>query len=105
MIIEKIQPDSKASLRLAINKVTNSFAKRGVSFIIQTESEFVGSLTIVITGKLGSATKILTIIYNNTTNEWEVYSDGYLYKLLALSELSTIVKTKVNKISTLLQRF
>jgi len=104
MIIEKVGNDGRTQLMIALNKLTSSLVKRNVSFVINTHSEFVGTINLIVTGKLGSAQKTIVIIYNHTSGEWEGYSDGYLFRMLLLNELSTVLKSKINKLSVLLHK-
>ncbi len=102
MIIDKIPTDERTKLLMVLYKLTSSYSKRGVSFVINAHSEYVGDITILVTGKLGTAQKSVVLVYNQLTSEWEGYSDGYVFKMLTLNELSTIIKSKINNLSTLL---
>jgi len=104
MIIEPIQKDLKAKFQLSLEKLTQSYSKRGVSFVITAESEYVGSIIILVTGKLGTVQKTIIVIYNQKTEEWEAYSEGYCFKMLTLSDISSVIKTKITKLSNLLTK-
>lgn len=102
MIIEQINSSARDSFQLSLDKFSKSFAKRGVSFIVLAHSEFVGQITILVTGKRGTAEKTIVLVYNQKTLEWEAYCDGYLFKMLALNEISSVIKSHISKLSTLL---
>jgi hypothetical protein len=104
MIIEQIPNDNRLKLQLAIDKCTKSYAKRGVSFIINAESEYVGSLTLIVTGKKGSVQKPFSIIFNQASQEWEAYSEGYVYKMTSLSEIGILIRSKTQKLTTILSK-
>lgn len=102
MIIEKIQDDQRTKLRLSLLKICQQ--RRGVSYVVTTESANVGNISLTVTGKNGSTTKNLIVILNQSTNEWECYCDGYVYRMLILSEITTVLKTKISKITTILSK-
>lgn len=104
MITEKINDDGRTKLRMSLSKLTSSFAKRGIAFVIDTYSEHVGMIQILITGKRGTVQKTLVVVYNTATNEWEVYSDQWVNKLLVLGEISTPIKTVIARLNTLVTK-
>lgn len=102
MIIEKIQDDQRTKLRLSLLKFCQT--RRGVSYVVTAESEFVGNIQLSVTGKIGTGTKNITVIFNQATAEWEAYCDGYVCKMLGLSEITNLIKTKITKLSTLMSK-
>ncbi len=102
MIIERVGTDGRTKLLLALNKLTSSFTKRGVSFIITAHSEFVANINLTVSGKLGSTSKTIIVVYNQASLEWEGYCDGYIFKMSSLNEISTVIKSKINRLSALL---
>ncbi len=102
MIITPINTDGRTKLRMALEKVTNSFSKRGIAFVSTAHSEYVGEVIIIVTGKKGTVQKTIVIIYNPLTQYWEGFNDGYKFEMDSLSELSTIVKSKIQNLSALL---
>lgn len=104
MIIEQVKNDGRTKLRMTLEKLTNSFQKRNVAFVINAHSEFVGSITLIVTGKKGSAQKDIILVFNQKTEEWEGFSDGYCFKLLSISEISTVIKSKIQNLSTVLTK-
>ncbi len=87
---------------MALEKVTNSFVKRGISFVTTAHSEFVGEIIMIVTGKKGTVQKTIVIVYNQKDEYWEGYNDGYIFKMDSLSEISTLVKSKLQNLSALL---
>ena len=102
MIVEKIQDDQRTKLRLTLLKFCQN--RRGVSYIVTAEAGKVGNIQVSVTGKLGTGTKDITVIYNEATSEWEAYCDGYVCRMLSLSEITSLIKTKVTKLSTLMSK-
>jgi AAA+ ATPase superfamily predicted ATPase len=104
MIIEQIPGSDRTKLRTTLESLTRSYQRRGVSFVITTESDKVGLITLIVNGKRGIAQKNFIILFNEATSEWEAYSEGVVCKLLVLSELSTFIKSKIQNLSTLLSK-
>lgn len=104
MIIERVDEAKRSSFRVSLEKLTNSFARRNVAFVINVHSEFVGNIHIYVTGRRGTAQKTIVLVYNQTTSEWEAFCDGYKYVLLSLSEISILVKNRVAKLNTVLSK-
>lgn len=104
MIIEPINQADKTKLFLLLDKLTKSFSGRNVAFVITTNSAYLGTIVILVTGKRGTVQKVLNFVYNQATGDWEVYSDNHVYKLLDISEASSIVKNKITKLQTILTK-
>lgn len=102
MVIETVKNDKRTQLRLSLEKYTNSYIKRNISLVTIAHSEFVASLDLTVTGKRGGATKNIILVFNELNQEWEVYCDGKKYILLSLGELSIVIKTMIQQLSTVL---
>lgn len=104
MLITQTNFSGQAKLFMSLVKFTNSFQRRGITFGIHAHSEYIANLTIVVTGKYGTAQKDIVIIFNESTATWEAYSEGYKYEMLLLSEISTLIKTRIQKLNTILSK-
>jgi hypothetical protein len=104
MIIEKINDSERTKLLLNLDKLTKSLARRNVAFVITANSKYVGAVTLLVTGKRGTAQKVFNLVYDKTAEEWQLFSDGYVYKLLSLSEISLILKNRIQKLHTVLTK-
>lgn len=104
MLITQTNFSGQSKFYMSLVKLTNSYRKRGVSFGIHAHSEFVANLTIVVTGKYGTGQKDIVVLYNDVTKNWEAYSQGYKYDMTSLSELSTLIKTRIAKLNTVLSK-
>jgi len=104
MIIEQIPNDKRTKLQTALYSVTNSFARRGVSFVISAESELVATFILQVSGKRGMVQKTFVLIYNQLNEEWEIYQEGYVYKMTVLSEMSTLIKSKIQALHTIVSK-
>ena len=87
---------------MSLEKLTSSYSKRGIACVLTAHSEYVGEITILVTGKKGTVQKTILIIYDKTTQYWEGYNDGYVFKMDSLTEISTIIKSKIQNLAALL---
>lgn len=102
MIIEKVDSAGRAKLQLALESYTHSFAKRNVAFVNMAHSKTVGSIRLIVTGRRGSAQKDFVVMYNKKTEQWDTYSEGVKYSIDSLTEIATIIKSKIQKLAILL---
>lgn len=105
MIITRVDPNLQAKLIVALEKNTRSFARRGVSISCQAQSDVVGSVTIRVSGRKGIAEKIITVVYDRKDGTWNCYCQGYQYNILTLGEISTIVKSQIQRVYTIVSKF
>lgn len=105
MIITRVDQNLQARLITALESNTRSFARRGVSISCQAQSDVVGSVTIRVSGRKGVAEKIITVVYDKTDKSWNCYCQGYCYNILSLGEISTIVKTQIQRVYTIVSKF
>lgn len=105
MDIVKIDESKRSKFYMSLYKycqIVNN--KRGVNTVITTHSNHVANITVIVNGKRGIAEKHLVIIYDNLTEEWVIYSDGYEYRMLMLSDITNIMKNMVQKLNTILTK-
>lgn len=100
MIIENIPNAEINKLYLSIYANLNSIAKRGITFVINPHSNKVAVVILYVTGKRGTVTKDFVIIYDDILLYWNIYSEGKKYTITSLSELPSIIKTMLTKMST-----
>lgn len=101
MIITKVDSSGQARLLKSLYTYTNSFRKRGVSIDIVAFSQDNGQITIRVSGTKGTAEKNIIINRNELTDSWIAYSEGLKYDMDGLSEVTTIVKNRINNLSTI----
>jgi len=104
MIIENISNDKQTKLFMALEANLNSLKKRNISYIITCYSDLMATITLQVNGKKGLATKIIAVNYELLHVSWVVYSENKKYILTGLSEISTITKSIVAKLSTTLTK-
>lgn len=104
MIIEKIPIGERNSFFLAMEKHLNPLQKRNVSFTINVHSRLLGEITMYLSGRRGTVVKNFVFMYNNLTEDWDIYSEGYKYSVNSLSQITTIVKNKIQKLTPLLSK-
>lgn len=94
-----IPKDLSNKLFIAIEANMSSFRKRGIAYIVYAQADDLANVTVYVTGKQGTVQKDLIIKYD-TLIGWQVYVSGIKYTLTGLSELSSVVKSVVAKLST-----
>lgn len=104
MVINKVDESKRSKFYMSLQKYSNIANRRGVSAIINTHSDHVGVIDLYVTGKKGTAVKNLVIVYDTVNDEWIVYNDGYEYRMDLLSDVSSILKNMVQKLSSILTK-
>jgi hypothetical protein len=104
MIINQINNDGRTKLLMSLTKLTNSFSKRGTAIVIIAHSEYVGEVILIVTGKKGTVQKSIVVVYNHKTEYWEGYNDGYMFEMNSLSEISSLIKSKISGLYTVLSK-
>jgi hypothetical protein len=105
MDVIQVNSAGKDKLYRSLNSYTSSFVRRGVSITVQAHSDKIGSIDIQVNGKRGIGRKNIVVHYDELVEEWVGISDGYEYHMLNLSEISTLIRNKIQKLSTLLTKF
>jgi hypothetical protein len=100
-MLKEILQDDRDKLFLSLNRHVSGLSKRGISFVINAHSEFVGSIDITVTGKKGTVTQNIIVIYNQNTLSWEAYCEGNKYLLVALNEILVLCKNLIVSLSVL----
>jgi hypothetical protein len=100
MKIENISQDRQTKLMMAIEANASSVRRRNVSYTIYCYSDFMGVITLTVSGKRGSVTKAIAVNFDLLLERWTVFSDGKKYTLDQLSELQAIMKSIVAKETT-----
>lgn len=101
MIITKINSSSRGKLYNNLFKYVSSFSRRGVSISVFAHSGLAANIIIRVTGLKGTAEKNIVVVFNSAANEWIAYSEGIQYNLISLSEITIIVKNRIQKLHTL----
>lgn len=105
MAIVKVNAAERDKLYRSLNTYCQSFTRRGVSFTVQAHSGFIGSIDIRVNGKRGMGTKNIVVIFDNLLEEWVAISDGYEFHMLSLSEITNMIRSKIQALSTLVTKF
>lgn len=104
MLIEKVNDSDRTKLQMALEKYTNSFSKRNVAFVCTAHAGTVANVIMFVTGKRGTVQKDLVIIFDKETEDWICYSEGVSYQMGSLSDISILIKNKIQKLSTILTK-
>jgi len=101
MIITKIDRSSQGKLYNNLFSYVSSFRRRGVSISIFAHSGLAANIIIRATGLKGTPEKNIVVVFNSTADEWIAYSEGTQYNLISLSEITIIIKNRIQKLHTL----
>jgi hypothetical protein len=104
MIIETIPQDRQAKLYMAIEKNLQSVKRRNVGYTIYCYSDFMAAVTLIVSGRRGSVEKAVAVNFDLSIDLWVVYADGKKYTLDGLSELQTIMKSIIQRQTTVITR-
>ena len=99
MTIENIPSTKRTSLYLALDANLSSFRKRSMLYTIAAHSSNVANISFYLTGKKGTVVKELTLVFDSIIDSWTVYSEGKKYTLDSLSEISTVIRSMIAKMS------
>lgn len=91
-------------LYVSIDKLMNSFRRRGVSYTIFVHTNQAAVINLTVNGKLGSVTKAIIIVFNVELNQWEVFAQEYKYELDSFGELRIIAQSILNRLRTSLNK-
>ena len=105
MLIENINKSQTLRFRNLLDSLSKSFSKRGVSFIVTASSETSGNILMQVSGHGGVASKNIYVYYNESNLEYVALCDDKRYFLSDITEISTIIKSKVQQLSTIVNRF
>lgn len=105
MDVIQVNNSGKDKLYRSLDSYSRTFVRRGVSITVQAHSDKIGSINIQVNGKLGIAIKNIVVSYDTLVEEWVGISDGYEYHMLSLSEISILIRNKIQRLSTLVTKF
>jgi len=104
MIITNIPNNERNKLFMSLEANMSSFRKRSIFYVITAHSESIACININVSGKKGNVSKELCIIYDNINMYWNVYSEGKVYSLISLSEISSIVRSIIATLSVVVNK-
>ena len=99
MIIKNISATKRTNLYLALDANLSSFRKRSMLYTIAAHSDSVANISFYLTGEKGTVVKELTLVFDKLLIEWNVYSEGKQYTLVSLSELSSVIRSMIAKMT------
>jgi hypothetical protein len=104
MLIEQVDSSKRSKLMLELEKMLRAIQKRGVTSFVNAHTGEVANITIIVTGRKGTIQKSIVVVYNKIEKEWQLFSDGAVFTLNSFSEINTLVRSTVQRLSTLLSR-
>lgn len=104
MYTEKVSISKKRNLYLTLDKQTRSLQKRGVSIVVQASSGTSGSIDIQVNGVKGIARKVVTVYFDTGYMEWIAVSNDIAYHMDTLENISTIARSIISKLYTIVSK-
>ena len=101
MIITKINQTDQSKLYKSLYAKVASYIKRGVSIDIFAHSAIAANVVLRVSGTKGTAEKNIVLFYDSGKDSWIALSEGYEYEMLGLSDITTIVKSSLQRLGTL----
>ncbi len=100
----KINAAEQSNLFASLDAVCRSVFRRGVSYQIVAHSETVANIILTINGRRGMVQKNIVLVYNEFEMYWDAYCEDYRYTLQHLSDVNSLMKSQVIKVSTLVSK-
>lgn len=94
----------QTNLFLAIEKQLSSLRKRNVTYIINPHTDKAAVVILMVNGKRGTVQKDFVLIKDVLLGTWTLYCQEYEYHLNSLSELSTIARSIIARLQTLMMK-
>ncbi len=104
MYSNKINKSTQAKLYNTLFGNTSSFRRKGVNIGIFAHSGIAANITIRVSGLNGTAEKNIVLVYDTQLTSWVVYCDGIEYVLDGISDITIIIKNRIQKLHTLVSK-
>jgi len=101
MLVEQINKTKQNKLFMEIDKRLSSVARRNVSYNVMANGPDVASITVRISGRQGTISKNLVLIYRDG---WELYYDSYKIYLDSFSDIAVVIKKIVTNTTTIVSK-
>ena len=92
-------------LYYSLDSYCRSVMRKSISYQVEAYSGYFGSITIEIVGKRAIGKKKIVVSYDKKDKQWVAVMDATEYYLQSLSEISTLVKSKVQQLASVVNKF
>ena len=82
-----------------------SVYRKSVSYTVEAYSGMFGSITLQVVGKKATGKKKIVVYYDKELEQWIAVMDSTEYYLQSLSEITILIKTKIQQLSTVVNKF
>lgn len=104
MVTENINKSENDKLFVTLDNQLRGLKKRNINFQINVHDVNIAIINVLITGRRGTVTRNL-ILMNDNLDGWIVYNNTKKHLIDNLSELSTIVRALIQRLSTVVNKF
>mgnify|MGYP003599847281 CR=1 FL=1 len=100
-----VQKDLTNQLYLDIDRHLNSIIRRNISYILNTVSPELATITLFVNGKRGTSQISIILQYVPKTVSWQAHSPTDSFELAGLNEISTVCKQIISRLYTVIGKF
>lgn len=104
MIGTTVDKSAKDKLYMSLYSYCGSLQRRGVTIIPQAHSGRFGSLDVTVVGVRGIARKTIVLSFDSKDSLWIATFDGSEYYLSYLSEITTLVRSVIARLNTVVSK-
>ena len=101
---ERISKDDRVNLYMSIERYLSPFRRRNYSYTIATHSNTLATIRLTVMGRNGEGS-MTVVVSHDTVNGWTVTTMGYRYYLSSLTELTSVSRTIIRRLLTLVNKF
>ncbi len=100
-----VSKDLTNNLFLDIDRHLSSVTRRNVSYILNALTPQLATITLFVNGKRATNQISIILEYNEKTVSWFAHTPQESYELVSLTEVSTLCKQIISKMTTVLGQF
>lgn len=105
MRVKQTNIQGRDKLYTSLDAYCRTMSKRSVNYTIEPYSEYFASITIQVSGKRATAQKKIIVYYDTDEKTWIVVVAGIEYYLVSLSEITSVLKTQLSKLTGWVNKF
>lgn len=98
------EKSDQAKLNQKLEALCRSVMRKSVSYLIQTHSEYCAVIELQVSGKRAVGKKTIILYYVEVEGEWIAVCDSVEYHLTTLTEIATVVRKKVQHLTTIVSK-
>lgn len=101
---ERISKDDRVNLYMSIERYLSPFRRRNYSYTIATHSNTLATIRLTVMGRNGEGSMTI-VVSQDKDGTWTVTTMGYRYYLTTLTQLTSVSRTIIRRLLTLVNKF